>query len=205
MTRTHLGAVSFALAFAVGCGGGGTTAPTADAPPGDVTTFQVTTSKGDFVVEMHRSWAPNGADRFRALVDAHFYDDARFFRVISGFVAQFGINGTPATNAMWDTKTITDDPVTQSNTRGSLTFAQTSDPNSRTTQLFVNLVDNSFLDSMGFAPFATVTSGMDVVDKLDAEYGESPDQTTITAQGNPYLAASFPNLDFIVSTTIPTP
>ena len=199
MNRAHLAAVTLLLAN--GCGGS-TSTPTADAPPGDVTTVSITTSKGAIVVDVHHSWAPIGAARVDELVAAGFYTDARFFRVISGFVAQFGINGTPATNAMWDAKAITDDPVGQSNTRGYLSFAQTSAPNSRTTQLFINTVDNSFLDAMGFAPFAVVTSGMDVVDKLDAEYGESPDQAAITSQGNPYLEANFPNLDYVVSTVV---
>jgi cyclophilin family peptidyl-prolyl cis-trans isomerase len=181
-----------------GCGGGTETFP--DGPPGDVVTaYTMTTSKGAITLETHRSWAPNGVDRFSDLVTADFYSDARFFRVIPSFVAQFGINGTPATNAMWSSRTIPDDPVVRTNTRGYITFAQTTAPNSRTTQLFINLVDNSYLDAMGFAPIALVTDGMDVADQLDSEYGEQPDQDMLSASGNGYLAANFPNLDYIIS------
>ena len=192
-----------ALGFALGCGGGGTTA-TPDGPTGDVvTSYTVTTSKGAITIETHRAWAPNGVDRFAELVAADFYSGARFFRVIPGFIAQFGINGTPATNAMWSDRTIPDDPVVRTNTRGYVTYAQTSQPSSRTTQLFINTVDNHFLDAMGFAPFAIVTNGMDVVDRLDAEYGEHPDQGMISASGNAYLTANFPNLDYIISVATP--
>ena len=199
MRRLACIVVGVGTAAQAGCGGGGATVP-ADAPGGDVvTTYDVTTSKGVFTLETHQAWAPNGVARFRELVDAGFYNDARFFRVISGFVAQFGINGTPATDVMWSGRTIPDDPVVQSNKRGFITYAQTSDPDSRTTQLFVNLVDNPRLDAMHFAPFALVTAGMDVVDSLDSEYREAPDQGAISTQGNAYLTANFPNLDFIVS------
>jgi peptidyl-prolyl cis-trans isomerase A (cyclophilin A) len=188
-----------ATAFACGCGGGGAD----DSADDVVTSYTVTTSKGAITMETHHSWAPNGVDRFGDLVAADFYTDARFFRVISGFVAQFGINGTPATNAMWSSRTIPDDPVVRTNTRGYVTYAQTSAPDSRTTQLFINTADNSYLDNMGFAPFALVTDGMDIVDKLDAEYGEQPDQSMISATGNAYLTANFPNLDYITSVTTP--
>ncbi len=165
----------------------------------DVFTVDFTTSKGTFTVEAHHSWAPNGVARFRELVIAGFYDDARFFRVVSGFVAQFGINGTPATNSMWSSSMISDDPVIRSNVRGYLAFAQTSALNSRTTQLFVNLGNNARLDSLRFAPFAMVTSGMDIVDQLNGEYGEAPEQQEISLQGNAYLTANFPRLDYIIS------
>lgn len=190
--------------LAIGCGSPeSTTDATTDTPPNaDVFIVDVTTSKGDFALEVDPSWAPNGAARFRELVDAGFYNDARFFRVIDGFVAQFGINGTPATNSMWSTRTIPDDPVVRSNTRGYVTFAQTSAPNSRTTQLFVNLGDNARLDAMRFAPFAMVISGMDVVDMLNTEYGEAPSQGQISAQGNDYLNTNFPRLDYIVTATV---
>src|SRR6202165_968178 len=121
------------------------------------------TSKGTFVVQVTRAWAPQGADRFYNLVKNGFYDNVRFFRVISGFMVQFGINGTPAVMAAWRNAQIPDDPVTQSNKRGMITFA-TSGPNSRTTQVFINFADNSRLDSTGFAPFGQVVSGMNVVD-----------------------------------------
>lgn len=178
--------------------GCGHSASSPDAGPDDVFEVDFTTSKGAFVAEVHRSWAPHGAARFRDLVEAGFYDDARFFRVVPGFVAQFGINGTPATDARWSNQTIPDDPVVVSNTRGYLTFAATSSADSRTTQLFVNFGDNHFLDPMRFAPFALVTSGMDVVDRLESKYGEDPDQAQISAQGTAYLTAGFPDLDFIV-------
>jgi cyclophilin family peptidyl-prolyl cis-trans isomerase len=199
-------AVALALGSLAACGGssgsGGDDTPAVDAGPDVVTTVDVTTSKGVFTLEVHSAWAPNGTARFLELVDAHFYDDARFFRVIAGFVAQFGINGTPATNAMWENKTIPDDPVVKSNTKGFVSFAATSAANSRTTQLFVNLVNNSELDAMHFAPFAMVTAGMDVVGMLDSEYGETPDQDMISSQGNSYLTANFPNLDYIMTTQV---
>ena len=195
--------VAVLLALAVGCSSSEATPDAADSPPAaDSFIVDFTTSKGAFAIEVNPSWAPNGAARFRELVDAGFYNDARFFRVISGFVVQFGINGTPATNAMWSSSTIPDDPVVRSNTRGYVTFAQTAALNSRTTQLFVNLGNNARLDTMRFAPFAMVISGMDVVDMLNAEYGERPDQAMIAAQGNAYLTASFPRLDYIVSAQV---
>lgn len=175
-----------------------------DAPADDiVTTYTMATSKGAITLETHRSWAPNGVARFDELVAVGFYNDTRFFRVISGFIAQFGINGTPATNAMWSSRTISDDPVVRTNVRGYVSFAQTSAADSRTTQLFFNVVDNSFLDSMKFAPFAVVTAGMDAVDQLDAEYGEGPDQSKISASGNAYLDTNFPKLDHLISITAP--
>jgi peptidyl-prolyl cis-trans isomerase A (cyclophilin A) len=175
---------------------------TADASDTGAFIVDVTTSKGEFALEVTPSWAPNGVARFRELVDAGFYDDTRFFRVLDGFVAQFGINGSPATNSMWSTRTIPDDPVVRSNTRGYVTFAQSSAINSRTTQLFVNLGNNARLDTMRFAPFAVVISGMDVVDLLNAEYAEAPAQAQISAQGNAYLNANFPRLDYIVTARV---
>ena len=129
------------------------------------------TSKGAFVVEVRRDWAPNGADRFYNLVKNGFYDDVRFFRVINGFMVQFGINGDPKVSSVWREARIRDDAVKQSNKRGYITFA-TAGPNTRTTQVFINFADNAGLDAQGFSPFGQVVSGMDVVDKLNAEYGE---------------------------------
>ena len=169
---------------------------------GDTYQVQFETSGGTFVVEVHRSWAPNGADRFRELVTSGFYDQCRFFRVVPGFMVQFGISGDPATSAMWSSRSIPDDPVMQSNTRAYVSYAQTAAPNSRTTQLFINFGDNSFLDAMRFAPFGIVTSGMEVVDAIDSEYGEMPMQSRIQSEGNTYLDASFPNLDYVVHATI---
>lgn len=154
------------------------------------------TSKGPFVVEAHRTWAPYGADRFYELVQKKFYDDARFFRVVKGFVVQFGISGYPEVAAHWRNKTIQDDPVKETNARGTVTFA-TAGPNTRTTQLFINLADNTRLDSMGFSPFGRVVEGMDVIDRINGEYGETPDQSRIESEGNQYLNANFPNMDYI--------
>ena len=165
------------------------------------------TSKGSFVIQVTRAWAPMGADRFYNLVKNGFYDEVRFFRVISGFMVQFGINGDPTTQAHWRNAPIKDDPVTQSNKRGTITFA-TAGPNTRTTQVFINFVDNANLDGMGFAPFGRVVSGMNVVDKLNAEYGEGaprgrgPDQSLMQTQGNAYLTKGFPRLDTIKKATI---
>jgi peptidyl-prolyl cis-trans isomerase A (cyclophilin A) len=166
---------------------------TAKAP--DVFQAKFTTTKGDFVVEVHRDWAPNAADRFYNLVKAGFFDDTRFFRVIDGFMAQFGISGDPAVAAKWQNANIPDDPVKQSNKPGFVTFAQTNAPNSRSTQLFVNYGDNSRLDATRFAPFGQVTKGMDVVNGIYKGYGESPNQGAIQSQGNAYLDAKFPKLD----------
>ena len=171
--------------------------------------FQVKfqTSKGDFVVEVTRSWSPKGADQFYEAVQSGFYDDCRFFRVINGFMAQFGINGDPKIQAKWKEKRILDEPVIKSNKRGYLTYAK-GGPHSRTTQLFINLGNNSRLDRMGFPPFARVVEGMDVVDSLYAGYGEGapkgrgPYQPFIQTQGNTYLDREFSKLDFIKKATI---
>jgi len=169
-----------------------------------------TTTKGDFVVEVTRAWSPRGADRFYNLVKYHFFDGAAFFRVIQGFVVQFGINPRPDVARAWQSANIPDDPVTQSNTRGTLTFALAG-PNSRTTQVFISLGNNANLDSMGFSPFGKITSGMEVVDKLYAEYGDGPpsgngpDQGRIQTEGKAYLEKAFPLLDTIKTATIVPP
>ncbi|HEY7208443.1 MAG TPA: peptidylprolyl isomerase [Gaiellaceae bacterium] len=155
------------------------------------------TTKGVFVVSVRRAWAPHGADRFYNLVRNRFYDGASFFRVVPGFVVQFGISPRPAVSRAWLDATIPDDRVRLSNKRGTLAFAATNAPNSRTTQVFVNLGDNRQLDSSGFAPFARVVRGMRVVDRLYAGYGELPDQGKIVTQGRPYLDRRFPKLDRI--------
>ena len=162
------------------------------------------TSKGPFVITVHRDWAPLGADRLFNLVKAGFYDDVRFFRVIPGFMAQFGIHGRPSVMEAWRPARIKDDAVKQSNLRGYVTFA-TSGPNTRTTQLFVNFRDNAGLDKQGFAPVGQITAGMDIVDQLYDGYGEGaprgkgPDQGAMQTEGNAYLAKGFPKLDFIKS------
>jgi cyclophilin family peptidyl-prolyl cis-trans isomerase len=166
------------------------------------------TTKGDFVIAVHRAWAPLGADRFYNLVRSGYYDGVRFFRVIPGFMAQFGIHGDPALNSVWREATIPDDPVQQSNKRGYVTFA-TAGPNTRTTQVFINFADkNTTLDSQGFAPFGKVVEGMEVVNKLFSGYGEAapkghgPDQNRLQKEGNTYLTKSFPKLDSIKKASI---
>ena len=165
------------------------------------------TSKGTFVIEVHRDWAPNGADRFYNLVKNGFYNDVRFFRVLEGFMAQFGINGNPNLSAVWRNANIKDDPVKVSNGRGTITFA-TAGPNTRTTQVFINFGDNAGLDGQGFSPFGKVVSGMDVVDSLYGGYGEGaprgagPDQGQVQAQGNAYLQQDYPKLDYVKAATI---
>ena len=158
--------------------------------------------KAFFDVEVHPKWAPKGAARFKEMVDTQFFRNVKFFRVIKNFMAQFGISGNPKVAKAWREKKIRDDPVTQSNKRGFISFA-TSGPNSRTTQLFINFGDNSNLDGMGFAPFAKVARGMDVVDQINDKYGEGaprgrgPSQGQIQAEGNAYLDAEFSDLTFI--------
>jgi peptidyl-prolyl cis-trans isomerase A (cyclophilin A) len=159
------------------------------------------TTRGPFVVAVTRAWAPLGADRFYSLVRAGFYDDAGFFRVVPGFVVQFGLNGDPQVNAAWQSARIPDDPVKQTNAPGRLTFASAG-PGTRTTQLFINLGNNASLDSMGFAPFGEVVSGLDVVKAIYAGYRELPSQGRITSEGNAYLKQQFPRMDFVRKATI---
>jgi peptidyl-prolyl cis-trans isomerase A (cyclophilin A) len=159
------------------------------------------TSKGTFVVTVHRSWAPRGADRFYNLVKAGFYNGDEFFRVVKGFVVQFGISGYPSVSSAWQNANIKDDPVKASNTVGTITYAATQAPNSRTTQVFINLTNNGpNLDGQGFAPFGKVTSGMSVVKKLYGGYGDGPSnaQPQIASQGNAFLEKTFPKLDSII-------
>ena len=169
---------------------------------------KLTTTKGDIVIQVTKAWAPNGADRFYNLVKAGFFNEIAFFRVINGFMAQFGIHGNPKVAAAWRDARIQDDPVKESNTKGRVTFA-TAGPNTRTTQFFINFSDrNKMLDGQGFSPFGEVVEGMDVVEKINDEYGEGaprgrgPDQGMAQAKGNEYLKAQFPNLDYIKSATI---
>ena len=159
----------------------------------------------------YRDWAPNGVDRFYQLARAGFYDGDRFFRVLTGFMAQFGLHGDPKVTSVWHERSFPDDPVKHSNVRGAITFAMTGAPNSRTTQLFINYRDNANLDGMGFAPFGMVTEGMATVDSLYAAYGEGapdgpgPSQDRASAQGNAYLQSDFPKLDYITKATVLTP
>ena len=158
-------------------------------------------SVGPFVVEVHRAWAPNAADHFYTLVKNNFYNEARFFRVVPNFMVQFGIAGDPAVQAKYRTS-IKDDPVKESNKKGYVTFAQTSAPNSRSTQIFINFKDNAFLDSQRFAPFGQVVSGMENVEKITSQYGEKPNQGSIQSDGNKYLNAEFPKLDYVKTASI---
>jgi peptidyl-prolyl cis-trans isomerase A (cyclophilin A) len=162
---------------------------------------QFETTKGTFVVDVTRAWAPNGADRFYNLVKYGFFDGTKFFRVLPGFMAQFGIHGDPAIAAKWQRANISDDKVVESNKRGFVTFA-TAGPNTRTTQLFINYGDNARLDASGFSPFGKVSKGMEVVDKIFSGYGEQPDQGAINAEGNKYLEANWPKLDAIKKATL---
>jgi peptidyl-prolyl cis-trans isomerase A (cyclophilin A) len=167
----------------------------------DTYRVKLDTTAGPVVIEVKRELAPRGADRFYRLVKEGFYDDVRAFRVLPGFVVQFGMSGDPQKNAKWQEATIADDPVKTSNKKGTVTFA-TSGPDSRTTQLFVNLEDNPRLDRMGFAPFAQVVEGMDNVEKFYSGYGEEPDQGAIRRRGNAYLDATFPKLTKIKSARV---
>lgn len=169
-------------------------------------TFQVkfTTTRGDFTVTVHRAWAPIGADRFYNLVKHRFYDDASFFRVVPGFIVQFGLSAYPPVSMAWRDTNLPDDPVTQSNKRGYLTFA-TAGPNTRTTQLFINLKDNEGLDQQGFAPFGMVDGkGMNMVEMMYDQYASTPRdfQDLITVQGKPYLDKNWPKLDSIKTATL---
>jgi peptidyl-prolyl cis-trans isomerase A (cyclophilin A) len=194
-----------ALVMLAGCGsdrGPKTEEPKVAEKAPEVYQVKFETSKGDFIVEVNRSWAPFGADRFHELVQTGFFDEARFFRVLKGFVVQFGINKDPNVSARWRTMMMVDDPVKESNRRGTITFA-TGGPNTRTTQVFINLADNRRLDSDGFAPFGREVEGMEVVDQLYAGYGEGepqgagPAQHLIEARGNQYLIEHYPRLDYI--------
>ena len=160
------------------------------------------TTAGVFVIEVRAEWAPNGADRFYNLVKNGFYDGCRFFRVLPGFMVQFGINGDPAIQRNWVNATIPDEKVTQGNTRGFVSFAKSAAPNSRTTQVFINFGDNSRLNRDGFAPFGKVISGMEVVDKINSSYQQKPEQGRIQTEGNAYLTKNFPKMDYIKKATI---
>ena len=161
------------------------------------------TSAGPFVVLVHRAWAPRAADRFYNLVKYGFFDDCRFFRVVPRFMAQFGINGDPAVQRPWRMANLTDEPSKESNKRGTIAFAKAG-PNTRTTQVFINFRDNTQLDT-DFPPFGEVVSGMDAVDKINAEYREQPEQGEIQQRGNAYLIKEFPRLDYVKNATIEKP
>lgn len=178
-----------------------TPAPAA-APDEKSKTFKVrfTTNKGPVLIEVHPEWAPLGAEHFRKLVEAKYFDGVRFFRIVPNFVVQFGLAANPTVTRKWDVA-IKDDPVAQTNRTGALSFA-TMGPGTRTTQIFINLQSNRSLDTQGFAPFAQVVEGMEIIEHLYRGYGEQPDQGAITSQGNAYLEQTFPNLDYIKTATI---
>jgi peptidyl-prolyl cis-trans isomerase A (cyclophilin A) len=183
------------LMFAA-CSGGAKQSTSSQGAAAGTYSVELDTTEGPVVINVDPSLAPNGARHFADLVKAHYFDGARFYRVVPGFVVQWGAAADPAVTKKWDV-TIPDDPVKTSNARGTVTFAATGQPNSRTTHLFINLVDNARLDAMGFAPIGRVTSGMDAVDKIYPGYGEQPDQSMIAAEGNAYLEKEFPKLDYI--------
>ncbi len=225
LSATILLSVPVLIAFGLaGCDGGSSDGPGDDSElpanralyfPDRLTesapaTFRVrfATTAGEFVIEAHRAWAPRGVDRFYNLARHRYFDGVRFHRVVENFMAQFGVHGEPQVQVRWTASTILDDPVTQSNTRGRVTFAK-GGPNSRTTQLFINFGDNSWLDADGFAPIGEVVEGMEVVDALYAGYGELADRggngpiaQNIAARGNAYLDEDFPELDHIVAATL---
>jgi cyclophilin family peptidyl-prolyl cis-trans isomerase len=178
------------------------------APVPAVFHVRVETSAGAFVIEAHRNWAPHGVDRLHELVQAGYFDDSRFFRVVPGFIAQFGIAGDPKVASAWRSRTIPDDPVVQSNKRGFISYAMTG-PDTRSTQIFINLADNSRLDAQGFAPIGQVVEGMEVVEKLYSRYGETSGggmrvgrQQKMFEEGNAWLDREFPKLDRLVRATI---
>jgi peptidyl-prolyl cis-trans isomerase A (cyclophilin A) len=199
--KKHL-VVFTALMALTACSSGEKKTETAPAQAPESFRVKLETSKGPVVIEVTRAWAPHGADHFYDLVQHKFYDEARFFRVVKGFVVQFGVNKDPAVGARW-ASAIQDDPVRQSNTPGMVVYAATQSPNSRNTQIFINTGNNSqSLDPQGFAPFGKVVAGLDHVYDFYDGYGETPDQTTIQSTGNAYLEANFPRLDFIKTARI---
>ena len=176
-------------------------------PPKGPESYRVkfVTSCGDFVVEVTRKWAPRGADRFHEAVTGGFYDECRFFRVVPNFVVQFGINGDPEVQRKWRLANLKDDPAAgKSNLKGMVTFA-TAGANTRTTQLFINIKDNKFLDQMGFTPFGKVVEGMTAIAKINPEYGGKANQGVIQSEGNAYLKAEFPRMDYIKTARVLKP
>jgi len=162
---------------------------------------QFTTTRGVVVLQIDRSWAPHGADRFFNLVKAGYFQEVPFYRVVPGFVVQFGFTPDPAVNKVWNEAKFGDDAPNQSNVRGTISFA-TSGPDTRTCQFFINTVDNGRLDAMGFTPFGQVVQGMEIVDLIFSGYGQSPDQTRIRLEGGAYLKSQFPEMDYILSARV---
>ena len=201
MKRARAAVAGLALAVLTGCSSSGDSAPTSAGPAPASFRVAFTTSKGTFVVEATRAWAPNGADRFYALARSGFFDENRFFRVLPGYIAQFGINDEKKVNKRWDDAPIPDDPRREGNARGTVVFT-TNGPGTRAHQLFINLKDNPKLDSQGFVPFGRVVSGMEVVDSLYDDYGEAPQQQLISTLGNNYLLRMFPKLDYVTTAKV---
>jgi peptidyl-prolyl cis-trans isomerase A (cyclophilin A) len=207
-------AVLLVAFVAIACGkdssqqGSGSTSRAASAPPTAPApdSFRVAfeTTRGTFVVDAIRAWSPHGVDRFHDLVNAGYFTNVAFFRVVPGFIAQFGMHGDPDVNKRWGDNTIPDDPVVQSNKRGTIVFA-TAGPNTRGNQFFINFADNASLDQQGFSPIGRVVQGMSVVDSLYGGYGEEPEQSRIASEGNAYLKKEFPRLDYIKSARIVGP
>ena len=206
-TRVHRVATwsvpALAISFALACTDKAPRQPVLGPTP-DSFRVAFATSRGNFVVQVNRAWAPNGADRFYQLVGDQFFDDNRFFRVLPGFIAQFGANDDPKRNKQWEEKPLPADPPREKNARGTLSFAML-DPNGRTHQLFVNLKDNRGLDAEQFAPIGRVIEGMSVADSLYDEYGDDPKFHLIATQGNKYLARMFPKLDYIRTARLVAP
>jgi len=220
LRATGLACVATAMTMmTAGCGGSDSAGGTASAPGNkqvlmDPSSDEMTqrapatfeahfeTTKGTFVIEVERKLSPRGADRFYNLVRQGFYNGNRFFRVLPNFVVQWGMNGDPELTKIWYNASIQDDPVQTSNVKGTITFAKQNSPNTRTTQLFINLADNTNLDGMAFAPFGRVVQGMEIVEAINAEYGQTASQQKIGEQGNAYLEQNFPNMDYIVEATI---
>jgi peptidyl-prolyl cis-trans isomerase A (cyclophilin A) len=202
MTRLLVTLLLSALALVAASQPGAAQTADEQAPPTFRARFE--TSQGPFVIEVHREWAPIAADRFYTLVRRGFYDGARFFRVLSGFMAQFGLSGDPKVQGEYASANLMDEPAKQSNLRGFVSFAKESSPNTRYTMVFINYKDNSYLDADGFAPFGQVVVGMEVADKLYSGYGRTnvPDQRRIKSVGNAYLTAEYPKLDFIKAARI---
>lgn len=201
MKRIAAGWLLVSVSALAACGGskGADSTPAGPAPDSFRVAFM--TSKGQFVVQANRAWSPNGADRFYALAKSGFFDDDRFFRVLPGYIAQFGINNEKKVNERWDDKPIPDDPRKETNARGTVVFT-TNGANSRSHQLFINLKDNPKLDPQGFVPFGRVVSGMAVVDSLYDDYGDAPQQQLISTLGNNYLLRMFPKLDYITTAKV---
>ena len=203
----RIAALVVAALLCAGCSSEKRETSTADEHAPDTYKVEFETSKGDFALTVTRDWSPLGADRFYTLVKSGFFDGARFFRVLPGFVVQFGIAADPAVTGKWRNANLVDDPVKQSNRRGTITFA-TGGPNTRTTQVFINLADNARLDPKGFSPFGAVSQGIEVVDQLYSGYGEGapdgngPAQKSAESDGNAYLIRDFPKLDYIKKATI---